>query len=51
MRKAKENQSGLTPKEYQMLERWDLVQTRICAKFIYPVPVTVAVFGRITAST
>jgi len=39
MRKAKENQSGLTPKEYQMLERWDLVQTRICAKFIYPVTV------------
>jgi len=39
MRKAKENQSGLTPKQYQMHERWNLVQTRICAKFIYPVTV------------
>jgi len=37
MRKAKKNQSGETPRDYQMLERCDLVQTRSCEKFTYPV--------------
>ena len=38
-RKATKNQSGKTPREYKVLERCDLVQTRICEKFIYPVTV------------
>jgi hypothetical protein len=36
-RKATKNQSVEAPREYQMLERCELVQTRSCKKFIYPV--------------
>ena len=36
-RKDKKNQSEETPREYQLLERCDLVQTRSCESFIYPV--------------